>query len=132
MCAHGAYELMTASGDAEVTLFATGSETEIAHGAPRRRRGGRPPDPRRLRALLRAVRRAERRNTAAIIGASPVRVAIEAGVRQGWDRLIGDDGIFIGMTGFGASAPYKQLYAISASHRKQAAQAALDRLAAHA
>ena len=31
-------------------------------------------------------------------------------MRQGWDRFIGSDGLFIGMTGFGASAPYKELY----------------------
>jgi len=39
-----------------------------------------------------------------------VRVAVEAAVRFGWDALIGDTGIFVGMTGFGASAPYKDLY----------------------
>jgi transketolase len=45
-----------------------------------------------------------------IIGGAPIRIAVEAAVRQGWDAIIGDDGIFIGMTGFGASAPYKDLY----------------------
>jgi transketolase len=39
-----------------------------------------------------------------------VRVAVEAGVRQGWERFIGQDGVFVGMTGFGASAPDKALY----------------------
>jgi transketolase len=38
-------------------------------------------------------------------------VAVEAAVRQGWDAIIGSDGAFVGMTGFGASAPYKDLYA---------------------
>jgi transketolase len=47
---------------------------------------------------------------AAIIGDSPVKVAIEAGVRQGWDQFIGSDGIFIGMNSFGASGPYQELY----------------------
>ena len=46
----------------------------------------------------------------ALIGKAPVRVAIEAGIRQGWDRFIGEDGIFVGMTGFGASGPYEALY----------------------
>ena len=36
--------------------------------------------------------------------------AIEAGVRQGWDRFIGEHGAFVGMTGFGASAPAEVLY----------------------
>jgi transketolase len=38
------------------------------------------------------------------------RVAVEAGVRQGWDRYIGSNGGFVGMDGFGASAPYQELY----------------------
>ncbi|NJN14718.1 MAG: hypothetical protein HC813_03665 [Planctomycetes bacterium] len=38
---------------------------------------------------------------------TPVKVAIEAAVRMGWDRFIGSDGIFIGMHGFGASGPMK-------------------------
>ncbi len=46
----------------------------------------------------------------AVIGDAPVRAAIEAGVRQGWDRFIGEDGVFIGMTSFGASAPAERLY----------------------
>ena len=39
-----------------------------------------------------------------------VKVAIEPAVRFGWDALIGPDGVFVGMKGFGASAPYKDLY----------------------
>ena len=46
----------------------------------------------------------------AVIGQAKVNVAIEAGIRMGWDRVIGSDGLFIGMSGFGASAPYKELY----------------------
>ena len=45
-----------------------------------------------------------------IIGTSPVKIAVEAGIRMGWDRFIGIDGAFIGMSGFGASAPYQVLY----------------------
>jgi transketolase len=46
----------------------------------------------------------------AVIGNSPVKIAVEAAIRQGWDHLIGSDGIFIGMSSFGASGPYKELY----------------------
>jgi transketolase len=46
----------------------------------------------------------------AVVGTAPVRIGIEAAVRQGWDAIIGSDGLFVGMTGFGASAPYKDLY----------------------
>ncbi len=38
------------------------------------------------------------------------RVGVEAGVREGWDKWIGSDGAFIGMSSFGASAPYKECY----------------------
>jgi transketolase len=44
-----------------------------------------------------------------VLGAAP-RVAVEAAVRLGWDRWIGERGAFIGMTGFGASAPAADLY----------------------
>jgi transketolase len=47
---------------------------------------------------------------AATLGTAPLRVGIEAAIRQGWDSLIGTDGIFVGMTGFGASGPYEELY----------------------
>ncbi|MEL6829009.1 MAG: transketolase [Pseudomonadota bacterium] len=46
-----------------------------------------------------------------VLGEGLPRLAVEAGVRFGWDRWIGADGVFIGMDRFGASAPYKDLYA---------------------
>ena len=42
---------------------------------------------------------------ASVIGTAKVKIAVEAGVRQGWDRFIGNDGGFVGMKSFGASAP---------------------------
>lgn len=53
---------------------------------------------------------------ASVLPAGPVRVAVEAGVRQGWDRwLLGEGGsesraAFVGMSSFGASAPQERLY----------------------
>src|SRR5262249_38124572 len=46
---------------------------------------------------------------AAVLGSAP-RVAVEAAVRFGWDRWIGPGGAFIGMGGFGASAPGEALF----------------------
>ena len=37
-------------------------------------------------------------------------MVIEAGVSQGWDKILRDNGVFIGMSSFGASGPYKELY----------------------
>ncbi|HCM83193.1 MAG TPA: transketolase, partial [Rhodospirillaceae bacterium] len=39
-----------------------------------------------------------------------LRVAVEAAGRMSWDKYLGEDGIFIGMQSFGASAPYEDLY----------------------
>jgi transketolase len=46
----------------------------------------------------------------AVIGSAPVKVAVEAAVRWGWDAVIGHDGIFVGMHGFGESGPAKDLF----------------------
>jgi transketolase len=45
-----------------------------------------------------------------VLGDSPIRVGVEAAVRQGWDRWIGDRGGFIGMSSFGASGPAEDLF----------------------
>ena len=64
----------------------------------------------------------------AIIGQAPVNVAIEAAVRWGWDAVIGKDGEFIGMHGFGASAPAKDLFKHFGITAEAAVDAALKRL----
>ena len=64
----------------------------------------------------------------AVIGDAPVKVAVEAAVRQGWDAIIGSDGVFVGMTGFGASAPYKDLYKHFGITAEAVAEAALSKL----
>ena len=127
-CAGGAYEIAAAQGVAQVSLFATGSEVAIAVAAQKllRERG--------VAArvvsvpcfeLFRARSAAERQS---VIGAAPVRVAVEAAVRQGWDEIIGTDGAFVGMTTFGASAPFKDLYAHFGITAEKVAQAALSKL----
>jgi transketolase len=110
-CAAGAYELIPADGKAAVSLFASGSEVVIAVEARKllAERGitARVVSVPCVELFLAAP--PERRQ--AVIGEARVRVAVEAAVRQGWDEIIGSDGAFVGMTGFGASAPYKDLYA---------------------
>jgi len=63
----------------------------------------------------------------ALIGDVP-KVAVEAAVRQGWDAIIGSDGSFVGMTDFGASAPYKDLYKHFGITAEKVAEAALKKL----
>ena len=109
-CSHGAYELVAAQGEAKVSLFASGSEVEIAVAAQKQlgERGiaSRVVSVPSLELLL--AQPAERQK--AIIGNAPVKVAIEAAVRWGWDAVIGPNGAFVGMHSFGASAPAKDLY----------------------
>jgi transketolase len=64
----------------------------------------------------------------AVIGDAPVKIGVEAAVRMGWDALIGADGAFVGMTGFGASGPYKELYNHFGITAEKIAEAALSRL----
>ncbi|MBV8286480.1 MAG: transketolase [Hyphomicrobiales bacterium] len=126
--AAGAYELVPAENAAEVSLFATGSEVSVAVAACKLlREGG-------ISArvvsvpcfeLLRQRPAAERRK---IVGTAKVNVAVEAAVRQGWDEIIGSDGAFVGMTTFGASAPYKDLYTHFGITPENVAAAALSKL----
>ena len=64
----------------------------------------------------------------AIIGDAKVKIGVEAAIRQGWDAIIGSDGVFVGMTSFGASAPYKELYKHFGITAEAVAQAALSKL----
>jgi len=129
MSARGAYELAPAESEAKVTLFATGSEVEIALTA---------------RALLKAQGIGARVVSMpcwelfeeqpatyrdAILGPGTTKIAIEAAAELGWSRYIGPSGRFVGMHSFGASAPYKDLYkhfGITAEAAADAALAALN------
>jgi transketolase len=127
-CSHGAYELVAAQGQARVSLFASGSEVEIAVAAQKQlaERGiaSRVVSVPSLELLL--AQPADKQK--AIIGNAPVKVAIEAAVRWGWDAVIGQDGVFIGMHGFGASAPAKDLYKHFGITAEAAVNAAVKRL----
>ncbi|MFV2093700.1 MAG: transketolase C-terminal domain-containing protein, partial [Hyphomicrobiales bacterium] len=108
--AKGAYELIGADGEAAVTLFASGSEVAVAVAAHAQLA--------EQDIVARVVsvpcfeafaeQSSEYRDE--VLGQAPVRIAIEAGIEMGWHRFIGDTGAFVGMTGFGASAPIDDLY----------------------
>jgi transketolase len=120
LSSRGAYVLIDGEGGPRrATVLATGSEVAIAL---------------RAREVLQAegiptavvsmpcwelfeAQEVEYRNE--VIGRGTVRVAVEAGIRQGWERYVGEDGGFVGMTGFGASGSVQDLYAhfgITAEH----------------
>jgi len=128
VCAQGAYEIAGPDGAAQVSIFATGSEVSIAvDGAKLLAAKGiaarvvSVPSFELFAAQPDDVRRA-------VIGNAPVKIGVEAAVRQGWDAIIGSDGIFIGMSTFGASAPFKELYKKFGITAEAIAEAAMKKL----
>ena len=109
LSALGAYDLISSS-DADVTIFATGSEVSLAVEASEKL------ESKGIATRVVSVPSFELfedqddNYKAAILGNSKVKIAIEAGIRMGWDRFIGTDGIFIGMNSFGASGPAEELF----------------------
>ena len=128
-CARGAYVVRQDEAEiADVTLFASGSEVEIALEA-----AGRLVDAgRSVRVVsvpsFELFEEQSDEYKQELIGPSPVKIAVEAGIRLGWDRFIGTDGIFVGMTGFGASGPYQDLYRHFGLTADAITSAAVDRL----
>ena len=110
LSARGGYVLREAEAKEKIVLIATGSEVELALQA----RGLLEADGIGARVVslpcfeLFAKRTATYRKK--VLGGALPKVAVEAGVRQGWDAIIGTDGGFVGMSTFGESAPYKDLY----------------------
>ena len=109
LSAKGAYVLIEPKAGRDVTLIGTGSELSLAVEAARSLEGD------GIKAAvvsmpcfeLFAAQDESYRN--AVLGSAP-RVAVEAAVEFGWDKWLGPDGTFVGMRGFGASAPAQDLY----------------------
>ena len=110
LCAKGAYEVAPAEGAAQVVIFASGSEVEIAIEAKAKLDAAGKPTRVVSVPSMECFEQQDAAYKAKLLGNEKHRIAIEAGVRSGWDRFIGIDGTFIGMTGFGASAPAELLY----------------------
>ncbi len=110
LSAKGAYTLRAAQGESGAVIFATGTEVPLALAA-RETLQAQGVGVRVVSAPCWALfdRQAEPYR-AEVMGREPVRAAVEAAVRFGWDRFIGQDGVFVGMPGFGASAPAERLY----------------------
>jgi transketolase len=66
-----------------------------------------------------------------VLGEAP-RIAVEAAARLGWDRWIEGNGEFVGMAGFGASAPADELYRHFSITPERIAEAALTQVAGRA
>ena len=128
LSAKGAYILRDTDGDRDVTLLATGSEVEIALAAA---------DILKDNGVKAAVvsmpcwevfAEQDHKYRHQVLGDAP-RVGVEAAVRFGWDRWLGDHGGFVGMKGFGASAPIDALYKHFGITAKDVAEKAREKIA---
>ena len=127
-CARGAYVLAEADGARQVTLLATGSEVSLAM---------------RARQALQAdgigaavvsmpcwelFDEQDQAYRDGVLGPGTARVGVEAAVSLGWHKYLGERGSFVGMNGFGASAPAPELFehfGITAAAVEAAARALL-------
>ncbi|WP_421693995.1 transketolase [Aestuariivirga sp.] len=110
LCAKGAYVVAPAEGASHIVIFASGSEVEIAIAAKAKLDAAGKPTRVVSVPSMENFAQQDAAYQAELMGHEKIRIAIEAGVRTGWDRFIGTEGTFIGMTGFGASGPAEQLY----------------------
>ena len=110
LSARGAYEIRAAKGAAKVTLFGTGTELALALAAADVLEAEGTPTRVVSVPCFELFFQQTAKYQASVIGRGTVRVAVEAAIQQGWERFIGEDGAFVGMTGFGASAPAEVLY----------------------
>ena len=108
LCRFGAYEI-NGMDERDVTLIATGSEVAIAMDAAKLLAAENLDATVVSMPSFELFARQPRDYQDKVLGKAP-RVGIEAAVGFGWDRWLGSDGVFVGMTGFGASAPIEKLY----------------------
>ena len=110
MCAKGAYVLKKTSDDSNITLIASGSEVEIAIEAQEKLKV--------LNINSKVVSvpcfdlfdKQSKDYKEQLLGANAFKISIEASNESGWKSVVGKDGVTLGMTTFGKSAPYKDIY----------------------
>jgi len=129
--AKGGYVLLDADGDPDVVLIATGSEVQLAVGARAQL------DAEGIAARVVSMpckewfdAQAADYRDAVIPPQVRARVAVEAGVAQGWREVVGDAGRIVGIEHFGASADYATLFREFGFTAEAVAQAARDSIAA--
>ena len=106
----GAYEIKSSDGEAQVNLIATGSEVSLAVEVHEELKN----DGINSRVVsapsFELLNKQDNDYIDKTLGQSGLRVGIEASTGLGWYNYLGDQGLFIGMNSFGASAPADQLY----------------------
>jgi transketolase len=110
LSARGGYELVPADGDAKVTLLATGSEVSVAVAARNIIQSAGAPTRVVSMPCWELFDAQDQSYREEILGPGTLRIAVEAATGLGWERYTGSDGGFVGMSGFGESAPAKDLF----------------------
>ena len=111
LSARGAYVLAEAEGGARrATILATGSEVALAVKARAALQAEGVPTAVVSMPSWELFEGQDRAYRDRVLGRGTVRVGVEAAVRLGWDRYVGEDGGFVGMSGFGASGPEQELF----------------------
>ncbi len=107
----GAYILLDSAGTPDVILMGTGSELGLCIEAAEQLSG------QGIQARVVSMpcwelfeQQPESYRDTVLPTKVTARVAVEAGIKQGWERYLGNSGKFVGMSGFGASAPFEELY----------------------
>ena len=110
MCSKGAYVLKKTSDNADISLIASGSEVEIALEAQEKLKGL------SINSKVISVpcydlfQNQTENYKDEILGKDTLKISIEASSQSGWKSLVGKDGVALGLSTFGKSAPYKDIY----------------------
>ena len=109
-CSYGAYEISRTNNNVELTIFASGSEVNLAYEASHKLATENiyskvisvP-----CQELLEKQSNAYKKN---ILEETKFKISIEAGATNSWEKFIGQQGLTFGIDDFGKSAPYKNVY----------------------
>jgi len=109
-CSYGAYEISRTNNNVELTIFASGSEVNLAYEASHKLATENiyskvisvP-----CQELLEKQTNAYKKN---ILEETKFKISIEAGATNSWEKFIGQQGLTFGIDDFGKSAPYKNVY----------------------
>ena len=110
MCSKGAYVLKKTSDNADISLIASGSEVEIALEAQEKLKDL------SINSKVISVpcydlfQNQTENYKDEILGKDTLKISIEASSQSGWKSLVGKDGVTLGLSTFGKSAPYKDIY----------------------
>jgi len=110
MCSKGGYVLKETSENAEVSILASGSEVEIALEAQEKLKAT------NINSKVISIpcydifQNQTESYKDATFGKNIFKISIEASTTSGWKSIVGKDGVSLGLTTFGRSAPYKDIY----------------------